>query len=117
MSELTYTINGDYLLPNLTLPQQPTMLLNKYGRMRKAFLKEHKPVLWNTILLNGTLDSHLQEISEAASRRLNQMMQEMTAEQGVTEELKASDPMKWTQQMNALKAQAEEVVMTELISS
>ena len=117
MSELTYTMNGDYLLPNLTLPQQPTMLLNKYGRMRKTFLKEHKPVLWNTMLLNGTLDSHLQEISEAASRRLNQMMQEMTAEQDVTEELKASDPMKWTQQMNALKAQAEEVILTELVYS
>ena len=117
MSKLTYTMNGDYLLPNLTLPQQPTMLLNKYGRMRKTFLKEHKPVLWNTMLLNGTLDSHLQEISEAASRRLNQMMQEMTAEQGVTEELKASDPMKWTQQMNALKAQAEEVILMELVYS
>ena len=74
-------------------------------------------MLWNTMLLNGTLDSHLQEISEAASRRLNQMMQEMTAEQGVTEELKASDPMKWTQQMNALKAQAEEVILTELVYS
>ena len=117
MSELTYTMNGDYLLPNLTLPQQPTMPLNKYGRMRKTYLKEHRPVLWNRMLLNGTLDSHLQEISEAASRRLNQMMQEMAAVQGVTEELKASDPMQWTQQMNALKAQAEEVILTELVYS
>ena len=117
MSELTYTMNGDYLLPNLILPQQNATPMNKYGRMRKAFLKEHKPVLWNTMLLNGTLDSHLREISEAASRRLNQMMQEMTAEQGVTEELKASDPMGWTQQMNALKAQAEEVILAELVYS
>ena len=117
MSELTYTMNGDYLLPNLTLPQQPTMLLNKYGRMRKTFLKEHKPVLWNTMLLNGTLDSHLREISETANQRLNQMMKEMAAAQGVTQELKASDPMGWTQQMNALKAQAEEVILTELVYS
>ena len=117
MSELTYTMNGDYLLPNLTLPQQPTMLLNKYGRMRKTYLKENRPVLWNRMLLNGTLDSHLQEISEAASRRLSQMMQEMAAAQGVTEELKASDPMGWTQQMNSLKAQAEEVILTELVYS
>ena len=117
MSELTYTLNGDYLLPNLTLPQQPAMPMNKYGRMRKAFLKEHKPVLWNTMLLNGTLDSHLREISETANRRLNQMMQGMAVVQGVTEELKASDPMQWTQQMNALKAQAEEVILTELVYS
>ena len=117
MSELTYTMNGDYLLPNLTLPQQSETTLNKYGRMRKTYLKEHRPVLWNRMLLNGTLDSHLQEISEAASRRLNQMMQEMAAAQEVTEELKARDPMSWTQQMNSLKAQAEEVILTELVFS
>jgi len=117
MSELTYIMNGDYLLPSLTLPQQPTMPLNKYGRMRKTYLKEHRPVLWNRMLLNGTLDSHLREISETANQRLNQMMQELAAAQGVTEELKASDPMKWTQQMNALKAQAEEVILTELVYS
>ena len=117
MSELTYTTNGDYLLPNLTLPRQSETTLNKYGRMRKTYLKEHRPVLWNRMLLNGTLDSHLQEISEAASRRLNQMMQEMSAAQGVTEELKARDPMSWTQQMNSLKAQAEEVILTELVYS
>ena len=117
MSELTYTMNGDYLLPNLILPQQSEQSLNKYGRMRKTYLKEHRPVLWNRMLLNGTLDSHLQEISEAASRRLSQMMQEMAAAQGVTEELKASDPMGWTQQMNALKAQAEEVILAELVYS
>ena len=117
MSELTYTMNGDYLLPNLTLPQQPTMLLNKYGRMRQAFLKAHQPVLWTTMLLNGTLASHLQEIGEAANQRLNQMMQEIAAAQGMTEELKASDPMNWTQQMTALKAQAEEVILMELVYS
>ena len=117
MSELTYTMNGDYLVPNLILPQQPTMPLNKYGRMRKTYLKEHRPVLWNRMLLNGTLDSHLREISETANQRLNQMMQEMAAAQGVTEELKASDPMQWTQQMNALKAQAEEVLLMELVYS
>ena len=117
MSELTYTMNGDYLLPNLTLPQQSETALNKYGRMRKTYLKEHRPVLWNTMLLNGALDSHLREISEAASRRLDQMMQEMAAAQGLTEELKARDPMSWTQQMNNLKAQAEEVILAELVDS
>ena len=117
MSELNYTMNGDYLLPNLTLPQQSETQMNKYGRMRKTYLKEHRPVLWNRMLLNGTLDSHLREISETANQRLNQMMQEMAAAQGVTEQLKDSDPMKWTQQMNALKAQAEEVILMELVYS
>ena len=85
--------------------------------MRKAFLKEHKPVLWNTMLLNGTLDSHLREISETANRRLEQMMQEMSKATNLTEELKANDPMGWTQQMNSLKAQAEEILLAELIYS
>ena len=117
MSELTYRKVGDYLIPNMTLPEQPMKPLNKYGRMRKKYLKEHRPILYQTMLLNGTLTSHLQEISETANRRLEQMMPEMAKAANVTEELKASDPMGWTQQMNSLKAQAEEILLTELIYS
>ena len=115
MSELTYKTMGDYLFPNLTIPQQPSQPLNKYGRMRAKYLEEHRPILYQTMLLNGTLPSHLQEISETASRRMEQMMQEMAKAANITEELKASDPMRWTQQMNALKAQAEEILLAELI--
>ncbi len=117
MSELTYTQNGDYLIPDLSLNEAETKPLGKYGRMRKDYLKEHRPVLWNSLLLSEKLYPHLQEIDEAANRRLEQMMPELMKSAGVTEELKAGDPMKWTGLMNTLKAQAEEVILKELVFS
>lgn len=117
MSEMQYTMKGDYQFPNLTLPQQPNQFLNKYGRMRAKYMEEQRPILYQTMLLNGTLQTHLTEISETASRRLEQMMQEMAKAANVTEELKATNPLRWTQQMNSLKAQAEEILLAELIFS
>lgn len=117
MSELNYIQNGDYLIPNLTLTESQQKPLGKYGRMRKKFLQEHRPVLWNSMILSETLYPHLWEIDETASRRLEQMMPELMAGSGVTEELKASDPMKWVGLMNNLKAQAEETILNELIYS
>lgn len=117
MSELTYTQNGDYLVPNLSLSEQPQTPLGKYGRMRKNYLKEHRPVLWNSLLLSEKLYPHLREIEEAANNRLELMMPELMKSAGVTEELKASDPMKWAGLMNTLKAQAEEVILAELVFS
>ena len=115
MNELTYTRSGDYLIPNLNLTEQPQAPLGKYGRMRKNYLKEHRPVLWNSLLLSETLYPHLREIDETANQRLEQMMPELMQSAGVTESLKASDPMKWVGLMNSLKAQAEEVILAELI--
>ena len=117
MSELTYKRNGDYLLPDLGLTEAEQKPLGKYGRLRKDYLKEHRPILWNRMILSETLYSHLREIDETANRRLEQMMPEMMKSAGVTESLKASDPMKWVQTMNSLKAQAEEVILSELIYS
>ena len=117
MTELNYRKNGDYLIPDLNLMEQPQMPLGKYGRMRKAYLQEHRPVLWNSMILSETLYPHLWEIDQTANRRLEQMMQEMSMEAGATEALKASDPMKWVGLMNNLKAQAEETVLAELIYS
>ena len=117
MSELIYAKNGDYLIPNLSLSQQEAQPLGKYGRMRKNYLKEHRPVLWNSLLLSEKLYPHLREIDEAANRRLELMMPELMKAAGVTEALKASDPMKWTGLMNELKAQAEEVILNDLIHS
>lgn len=115
MNELTYTRSGDYWIPNLSLSQQETQSLGKYGRMRKAYLQEHRPVLWNSLILSEKLYPHLREIDETANSRLEQMMPGLMQSAGVTEALKASDPMKWVGLMNSLKAQAEEVVLTELI--
>ena len=117
MSELTYTKNEDYLVPDLSLSQQEERPLGKYGRMRKAYLKEHRPVLWSSLILSEQLYPHLREIDETANSRLEQMMPELMKAAGVTESLKASDPMKWAGLMNTLKAQAEEVILTELVYS
>ena len=112
---LNYTKNGDYFIPNLTLTETETMPLGKYGRMRKQYLQEHRPVLWNQMILSESLYRHLREIDETANRRMEQMMPELMKLNGVTEELKASDPMMWTGLMNNLKAQAEETILAELI--
>ena len=115
MNELTYTRSGDYWIPNLSLSQQETQPLGKYGRLRKKYLQENRPVLWNSLILSEKLYPHLREIDETANRRLERLMPELMRSAGVTEALKASDPMKWVGLMNSLKAQAEEVILTELI--
>ena len=117
MTELTYTRSGDYLIPNLSLQENGMKPLGKYGRMRKKYLQEHRPVLWNSMILSEKLYPHLREIDETANRRLEQLMPELMRRSGVTEELKARDPMKWVGLMNNLKAQAEEMILTELIFS
>ncbi len=115
MTKMQYTMQGDYQIPNLTIPLQASQSLNKYGRMQAKYLEEHRPILYQTMLLNGTLTSHLQEISETASRRLERMMQEMAKAADVTETHKVNAPMRWMQKMNSLKAQAEEILLAELI--
>ena len=117
MTELNYRISGDYLIPDLTLNGQEQKPLGKYGRMRKKYLQEQRPVLWNQMILSETLYPHLREIDETASRRLEQMLPALAKEAGATEELKAGDPMAWVGLMNTCKAQAEEVILSELIYS
>ena len=117
MTELNYRTSGDYLIPDLTLNGQEQKPLGKYGRMRKKYLQEHRPVLWNQMILSETLYPHLREIDETASRRLERMLPALAKEAGATEELKAGDPMAWVGLMNTCKAQAEEVILSELIYS
>ena len=117
MMNLTYTQNGDYLIPDLILNPQEAKPLGKYGRMRKKYLQEHRPVLWNQMILSETLFPHLREIEETANRRLEQMRPGLMKAAGVTEDLKARDPMTWVGLMNNCKAQAEEVILRELIFS
>ncbi len=116
MSELTYTQNGDYLVPDIALPEE-TRSLGKYGRMRRDYLQEHRPILFNSLVLKGTLHSHLLEMEDTANRRLEQMMREMTKAEGITEQLKATDPLRWVGEMNNLKARAEEVILPETVYS
>ena len=111
---LTYQKNGDYQIPNLSV-QETSRPIGKYGRMRKKYLQEHRPVLWNHLILTERLYPHLLEIEQSAQNRLELMLPVMAQRAGVTEELKASDPLKWAGLMNNLKAQAEEVILKELI--
>ena len=115
MSKLSYSTNGDYLIPNLALTEADSLPLGKYGRMRKTYLKEHRPILFNTLLLSGKLMTHLQEIDQTAHRRLNEFMAAQAKAEKLTEQTKASDSLAWVTQMNALKAQAEEMILAELI--
>ena len=107
------TVNG-YQIPDLTIPDGQ-VTLGKYGRMRKAYLQEHRKMLFNSLLLTGELTAHLTEIDQTASERVNRMVGAMAAAQGVTEALKERDPMAWVGVMNSLKAQAEEIVLSELV--
>ena len=116
-NSLTYTMNGDYQIPDLKLTEQPKKPLGKYGRMRKAYLKEHRPLIYNQLLLTEKLYPHLIEIDETANSRLEQMMPRLAEAAGATEQLKASDPMQWVGLMNTCKAQAEGILVAELINS
>ena len=117
MSKLRYVWCGDYLIPDLTLNAKDYPPLGKYGRMRERYLREHRSLLYSTMLLGGRLDDHLHEIDDAAQKRMDQLMQQMAEMAGITEELKARDPMRWVCKMNAIKAQAEEMILEELICS
>ena len=113
-NNLSYTQTGDYLLPNLTL-HQPKTPLGKYGRMRLSFLRQQHPVLYHTMLLNGSLYPTLNKLEQTAAAMKDQMMAELLAKNPAPD--KEKNQMAWVQHMNSLKAQAEELVLTELIYS
>lgn len=107
------TVNG-YQIPDLKIPDGQATL-GRYGRKRKAYLQEHRRMLFNSLLLTGELTAHLAEIDRTANERVSRMVSEMAAAQDVNEELKERDLMAWVGAMNSLKAQAEEVVLNELV--
>ena len=117
MSKLRYVWCGDYLIPDLTLNAKDYPPLGKYGRMRERYLRERRHLLYSTMLLGGRLDEHLHEIDAAAQKRIDQLTRQMAEAAGITEELKARDPMRWVGEMNAIKAQVEEMIFEELIYS
>ena len=112
---LTYTMQGDYLLPNLEVPESPKV--GKYGMLRRSFLRSHKQALYTGMMLEGTLNSHLEQVDKEATMLLEKLTTQMMQEQGLTEELKSRNQMLWVQQINNLRQSAEEVVLKELIYS
>ena len=117
MTSLNYKKTGDYQIPNLTLQNTQTQELGKYGRMRWTYLKEHRPILYNRLILSEKLYPHLAEIDQTANRRMEQLMDDLTKANGLTEQMKSENQMLWVQTMNNLKSQAEETILTELIYS
>ena len=115
MAEITYTRQGDYNLPNLLPPQEGPVPHGKYALLRRQFLKEHRRITYTNLLTSGKLSSHLAEIQQTAQRRMEQMVAQMAKENGVTEELKERDQMKWVCMMNNLQNAAEEIILKELI--
>lgn len=110
---LHYELVGDYYLPLLTVPEAPP--LGIWGRRRYRYLKEHRPVIYNTMLLSGKLFTHLAEVDQQARDQHDRLMKQMAAQAGITEQLKAQDQMAWVQQMNTIDAQVREIVCTEII--
>ena len=115
MSEITYSRQGDYLIPDLTLPTEPELPLGRYALMHRDYLEKHKRVTYLNLLTSGRLNGHLHEVDQTALQRLELLTKQLSAEQGVTEELKEKAPMQWVGLMNNIRSQAEEVILTELI--
>ena len=113
--KLTYTMQGDYLLPNLEVPEAP--LVGKFGMLRRSFLREHRKALYTGMMLADTLNKHLEEMDQQANTLMEKLVTQMAKSQSVTEELKAKDPMLWVQQMNNIRSSAEEIVLKELVYS
>ena len=111
---LEYTLVRDYFLPNLALPKEQRPI-GKWGRLHREFLKTEHPVLFNSLVLSGRLWTYLADLNERAQERLFLIVEQMKTAEGVTEELKASDPIAWVGAMNSIRNRAEEIVLHELI--
>ena len=112
--KINYVRSGDYFIPDLKLSEE-TRPIGKWGRMHRDYLKEYHPTQFNTLVLSGNLWTYLADLSEQAQQRMDTLIAQLKAAEGITEGLKASDPIGWTQHMNNITARAEEIVREELI--
>ena len=113
-NRLSYTMHGDYYLPDLAVnEEEPTY--GKYGTLRRQFLKEHRPIRYQNLLLSGKLTAHLNQIDQEVTEQVEVLMKQMAEKQGVTEQVKMQDQMKWVGLMNGIKACAEEIVLKERV--
>jgi hypothetical protein len=113
--EVTYRVQEGYRLPNLLLPQEPETHLGKYAELRRQYIKKHRRVLYTNLKTSGQLAAHLAEIEESAQRMVTEIVTQTAQAEGVTEDLKAADPQRWTGLMNNLRHSAEELVLSDLI--
>jgi len=111
---ISYIRSGDYLIPDLKLPEE-TRLIGKWCRMHRDYLKEYHPIQFNTLVLSGTLWTYLANLNEQTQQRMETLIAQLKTAEGITEKLKADDPIGWTRRMNNIAARAEEIVREELI--
>lgn len=112
---LWYELIGDYYIPVLTLSSEEQRPIGKWGRMHRDYLKEHRPILFNDLILSGQLWTYLANLNEQAQERLSLIIEQMKASEGVTEDLKAADQMAWVGAMNSIRNRAEEIILQGLI--
>ena len=113
--EVTYRMQDGFQIPNLMMPQEPEVHLGKYAELRRQYLKKHRRVLYTNLKTSCRLTEHLAEIEQAAKEMVSRSVQRMAEAEGLTEQMKEADPMRWTGLMNNLKHTAEEQVLTDLI--
>ena len=113
--EFTYTERNGIMYPDLALPEQTNYPIGKYGRMRLDYLKKHRRGTYTTLLTSCTLNQHLYETEQEAKRQINLTLSRLVKERGITEELKATAPLRWAQEMKNAKHCAEEIVLSEII--
>ena len=113
--EITYTMQGDYLLPNLTLPEQENREIGIWGQRHKRYLLNHHKVRYYNLLTSCKLTDYLADINEQAENMYQSLINQFSEKEDVTEELKATDSMLWVQKMNNIRNRASEIVNTELI--
>jgi len=111
----TYRQEGDYLIPNLILPDTGNYQIGKYGHMRRTYLKEHHKALYTNLVVDGTLFKYLAEIDQSCNERMEIIVSAMAKQESVTEALKAADPMEWVRRMNNIRNRAEDIILTELV--
>ena len=112
--KIDYIPVGDFYIPNLELPQE-SRPIGKWGRMHRRYLETYHPIRYNQLILSGTLWTYLADLNEQAQVRMETLIEQMKTAEGVTESLKAADPMAWVQRMNSIRARAEEIVREEII--
>ena len=112
---IEYHLEGDYYIPNFVIEEQEKITLNKYGKMRLNYLKEHKKAEYSIMLMDGTLNSHLKETQETATERVEQIIKQLKVKSNLTENMKNTNMLYWVGMMNNFKNQAEEIIFNELI--